>query len=291
MNAESRRPLLLAVAGAGVLAVATLVWVGRTLLAPAPGSKGSLLELLDDNPRLAKTQPPAVRRRPAPLPPAREAWVSPLRQSCPMRDFALQRRLESKLAELGRKRQRIAIDPTNYGKRFRRDLFGNPVDPTPRLVVLHETVYGLRSALNTFQTPHPNDDDQVSYHTLIGQDGAVLDIVDPSNRAYGAGFSAFEGKWVVTSRKISGSINNFALHLSLESPVDGEHEGQGHSGYSDAQYDALAVVLVDWMGRFPISPDAITTHRHVDLGRERADPRSFNWTKLRYRLAALGAIC
>jgi hypothetical protein len=45
------------------------------------------------------------------------------------------------------------------------------------------------------------------------------------------------------------------------------------------------------MQRFSIRPEAITTHRHVDLGLERSDPRSFNWTALRTRLAALGVIC
>jgi N-acetylmuramoyl-L-alanine amidase len=291
MNAESRRPLLLAAAGAGLLTVGTLVWVGRTLLSPSQGSGGSLLELLDDSPRRSRLPVVASKPRPAPRPPAHGSWVSPLRQACPMRDPSLQGLMEQKLAELAGTRRRIPIDPTNYGRRHRRDVFGNPVDPTPRLVVLHETVYGLGSALNTFQTAHPNDDDQVSYHTLIGQDGAVLDIVDPAKRAFGAGFSAFQGHWVVTSRKVSGSVNNFALHLSLESPVDGENEGSGHSGYTDAQYDSLAVVLADWMERFPIPPEAITTHRHVDMGQERADPRSFNWTKLRNRLAALGVIC
>jgi N-acetyl-anhydromuramyl-L-alanine amidase AmpD len=90
---------------------------------------------------------------------------------------------------------------------------------------------------------------------------------------------------------VGGSINNFALHISLETPIDGENEGPGHSGYSAAQYDALAVVLADWMGRYPIRPEAITTHRHVDLGQARSDPRSFNWSELQRRLAALRLIC
>lgn len=291
MNALGRRPVLLAAAGAGVIAVVALVLVGRSLLGPGTSDNGSLLELLEENSGRSRAPVPKGPRRRAPSPPAQQAWVSPLRQACPMRDTALQLRLERKQGELLSKRRRIPIDPSNYGRRFARDVFGNPVDPTPRLVVLHETVYGLSSALNTFQTPHPNDDDQVSYHTLIGQNGAVLDIVDPGDRAFGAGFSAFAGKWVVTSRKVSGSVNNFALHLSLESPLDGENEGPGHSGYSDAQYDSLALVLADWMQRYPIAPEAITTHRHVDLGLERADPRSFNWSKLRQRMAALGVIC
>ena len=180
---------------------------------------------------------------------------------------------------------------SNYGQRYRRDVFGQRLDPTPRLVVLHETVYGLSSAINTFQTPHPNDDEQVSYHTLIGQNGEVVDTVPPSRRAFGAGYSAFNGIWAMTSRKVGGSVNNFALHLSLESPLDGENEAPGHSGYTQAQYDAMAVVLADWMRRYPIPVEAITTHRHVDMGRERADPRSFDWSELRRRMAALGLIC
>ena len=290
MNAETRRPLLLAIAAASVLTVGGLAWLARGLLIPADQAREtSLLELLDDTRR----QGAAVEeKRPrAPAPPAHEAWVSPLRQACPIREPAVQQRLAILMDDLDQRRRRIRIDPSNYGQRFRSDVFGNRLDPTPRVVVLHETVYGLASAVNTFQTAHPNDDDQVSYHTLIGLDGTILDTVDPSRRAFGAGFSAFQGRWAMTSRRVSGSINNFALHLSLESPLDGENEAPVHSGYTQAQYDALAVVLADWMRRYPISAEAITTHRHVDVGRERADPRSFDWSQLRRRLAALGVIC
>jgi len=45
------------------------------------------------------------------------------------------------------------------------------------------------------------------------------------------------------------------------------------------------------MKQFKIPADRITTHRHVDLGHERADPRSFNWDALQQRLAALGVLC
>lgn len=290
MNADSRRPLILAVAGASVLTLGALAWLVRGLMVPNDRiAHPSLLDLLEDSRQRGKE--PAADQRKAPAPPAHEAWVSPLRQACPIREPALQGRLEALLAGLDRQRRRVPIDPSNYGKRFQRDVFGQRLDPTPRLVVLHETVYGLASALNTFKTAHPNDADQVSYHTLIGQDGAIVDTVPASMRAYGAGYSAFDGRWALTSKKVSGSVNNFALHLSLESPLDGENEGPAHSGYTQAQYDAMAVVLADWMRRYPIAVEAITTHRHVDMGRERADPRSFDWSQLRRRLAALGVIC
>ena len=49
--------------------------------------------------------------------------------------------------------------------------------------------------------------------------------------------------------------------------------------------------LADWMVRYKIEPHAITTHRHVDLGNARSDPRSFDWQQLQTRLTALGLVC
>ena len=135
---------------------------------------------------------------PAALPPPHAAWTAPLGDAC-RADPALRRRLLALAERLRHETDRLRIDPSNYGKRFRRDAFGRPLDPTPRVVVLHETVYGIGSAINTFMTPHPRDEDQVSYHTLIGLDGRVVEAVDPSKRAFGAGNSAFNGHWVVTN--------------------------------------------------------------------------------------------
>lgn len=205
-------------------------------------------------------------------------------------DPRLRRHLQKLATGLPGRTIRIRTDPSNYGERHRQDFYGNRVDPTPRVVVLHETVYGIQSAISTFLTTHPNDADQVSYHTLVGLDGQVVQVLDPSSRAYGAGNSAFRGEWVITNPKVGGSINNFALHLSLETPLDGEDADPSHSGYSQAQYDATALVLAAWMRQFPIPWQNITTHRQVDLGGERADPRSFDWQALQKRLLALGVM-
>ena len=229
--------------------------------------------------------------RPAPSPPAQAPWVSPLQRQCSVDDAVMEQRLLSLQEALPQRLQRIRIDPSNYGHRLPRDAYGNSVANRPEMVVLHETVYGLQSAINTFTTHHPDDAEQVSYHMLIGGKGEIVQALDPERRAFGAGYSAFQGRWAVTNAAMAGSVNNFALHLSLETPLDGEDEGGSHSGYTPAQYDALAVVLADWMRRFDIPAEAITTHRHVDLGLERADPRSFDWRQLQVRLAALGMLC
>ena len=281
----------MALAGAILFCGGMVFWLARGLMSSANSSaqNPSLMEILDDV-RRGHPAPPGSPK-PAPQPPAHQPWRSPLTDACVAPDPDLSQRLRDQYAKLNRRVQRINIHPSNYSERHKQDAFGNRIDPKPRVVVLHETVYGLGSAINTFVTPHPKDDDQVSYHMLIGEDGRIIQALDPSKRAFGAGNSAFDGEWVITNPKAGGSINNFALHLSLETPLDGEDNDLSHSGYSQAQYDALAIVLAQWMMNYKISAENITTHRHVDLGGERGDPRSFNWNELKERLIALGVLC
>jgi N-acetyl-anhydromuramyl-L-alanine amidase AmpD len=281
----------MALAGAILFCGGMVFWLARGLMSSANSSaqNPSLMEILDDV-RRGHPAPPGSPK-PAPQPPAHQPWRSPLTDACVAPDPDLSQRLRDQYAKLNRRVQRINIHPSNYSERHKQDAFGNRINPKPRVVVLHETVYGLGSAINTFVTPHLQDDDQVSYHMLIGEDGRIIQALDPSKRAFGAGNSAFDGEWVITNPKAGGSINNFALHLSLETPLDGEDNDLSHSGYSQAQYDALAVVLAQWMMNYKISAENITTHRHVDLGGERGDPRSFNWNELKERLIALGVLC
>jgi len=281
----------MALAGAILFCGGMVFWLARGLVSSASstGQNPSLMEILDD---VRRGQPaPTGSPKPAPQPPAQPPWRSPLTNACSAPDPGLSQRLRDQYAILNRRVQRINIHPSNYSERHKQDAFGNRINPKPRVVVLHETVYGLGSAINTFVTPHLQDDDQVSYHMLIGEDGRIIQALDPSKRAFGAGNSAFDGEWAITNPKAGGSINNFALHLSLETPLDGEDNASGHSGYSQAQYDALALVLARWMMNYNIPAENITTHRHVDLGGERADPRSFNWNELKERLIALGVLC
>jgi len=276
---EQHRPLSIGVAAAGTLALGLTSW---SLM-----EQGKLSSVRMERGRQREDNPSAS----VPLPPKSRSWRSPLARQCSGVDRGLRSRLNQLDARSGSWRTFVKIDPTNFGERYDKDAYGRVIDATPRVVVLHETVYSLSSALNTFMTPHPRDEDQVSYHTLVGQDGRVLDLVDPLSRAYGAGFSAFLGEWAITNRKLKGSINNFALHLSLETPPSGANANRSHVGYTSKQYDALALVLSGWIRSFNLPPAAITTHRHVDLGGERDDPRSFDWSKLQTRLAALGDLC
>ncbi|MCS6782560.1 MAG: N-acetylmuramoyl-L-alanine amidase [Gloeomargarita sp. SKYBB_i_bin120] len=196
------------------------------------------------------------------------------------------------------------VHPSNYGLRHRLDAEGQPIDYAP-LIVLHETAGPADAAISLFQTDHTGRDDlQVSYHVLIRRDGTVVYLVPPEFRAYGAAPSSFRGEAVKTNPNGVFSVNNFAYHISLESPVDGYYrppqpsltpQPNGvrttkpepsptppanplvHSGYTDAQYQSLAWLIaktcVPW--------ERITTHKAVDTSGTRVDPRSFDWRKFR----------
>jgi hypothetical protein len=171
--------------------------------------------------------------------------------------------------------EEIALaDSTNYGDRFFKDLQGKSA-VYPPIVVLHETVGSASSAINLFQTPHPRDEDQVSYHSLIKADGTIVYLVPPDKRAFGAGNSAFEGnsgtEAVQTNPDFPASVNNFAYHISLETPSDGDHNGDRHSGYTEAQYQSLAWLVA----KTGVPDERLTTHQQVDRSGLRKDPRSF----------------
>lgn len=161
--------------------------------------------------------------------------------------------------------------PTNFGERYRQDIQGQPVFNRP-LIVLHETVIAGWQTVKVFQTPHPNEDDQASYHALIKQDGTIFYLVPPDKRAFGAGNSVFAGEAVKTNRLYSPSVNNFAYHISFETPPDGRHNGRTHSGYTDLQYRSLAWLVA----KTGVPEQRITTHRALDRSGSRQDPRSFN---------------
>ena len=171
----------------------------------------------------------------------------------------------------------ILAHPTNFGWRYLEDLNGQSAQPDP-IVVLHETDASAESTLNLFQTPHANDDDQVSYHALIESDGTIVHLVPPDRRAFGAGDSSFvtmdhQEKAVKTNPNYDPSVNNFAYHISLVTPPDGRGSGRlTHSGYTQAQYRSLAWLVA----KTGIPDDRITTHRLVDRSGQRVDPRSFD---------------
>jgi hypothetical protein len=165
---------------------------------------------------------------------------------------------------------------SNYGERYLKDLSGKAVNNLP-IIVLHETVGSANSVINFFQAFHTDEDNQASYHTLIALDGSIIYFVPPDKRAFGAGNSVFVssvGKEAIqTNPRYPSSVNNFAYHISLETPTDGMHDGYSHSGYTEAQYQSLGWLVA----KTDVPFERITTHRIVDRSGSRIDPRSFNF--------------
>ena len=173
----------------------------------------------------------------------------------------------------------IAIHPSNYGDRHTVDVNGNVLTNRP-IVVLHETTNSAVSAINTFRNANLSDRSQVSYHALIALDGTIVYMVASDKRAFGAGNSEFVGEFgvetVKTNPNLPSSVNNFAYHVSLETPVDGRNNRPSHSGYTDNQYKSLA-----WLLTLTDVPDnRIVTHKDVDRSGSRFDPRSFDFDRL-----------
>lgn len=214
--------------------------------------------------------PPPARSSPTPI----QLPLSRFRQSNPV-DLASTRTDSRSPSYTPREEVQLA-DLTNFGDRYLRDVHGRSAVHDP-IVVLHETVGSGQSAVNYFQTPHPRDEDQVSYHTLIREDGTVTYLVPPDKRAYGAGDSVFRSatgteEAVQTNPNFPPSVNNFAYHISLETPADGDNNNTTHSGYTDAQYQSLAWLIA----KTGIPDSRITMHKTVDRSGQRMDPRSFN---------------
>lgn len=173
------------------------------------------------------------------------------------------------------------VHPSNYGERFSRDTKGMAVSNQP-IIVLHETTYSARSAINYFQNHNVDEDIQASYHAIIARDGTVIYLVPPDKRAFGAGNSVFKNtdgtiETVQTNPKLAPSVNNFAYHVSLETPPDGwgKRDIREHSGYTQEQYNSLAWLIA----QSQVPDDRITTHRAVDVANGKVDPLSFDFDR------------
>jgi len=233
------------------------------------GRPGLLLSLLSGL-LLLSACAPRTAKAPFPVQTLADAGLKPL----PVDQLAAC----AALLQLPPERARPA-DASNYGQRQPRDAFGREVPNRPQLIVLHETVLSAADTVKQFATPHPRDDDQASYHLLIDRSGQRLRLVSDEGRAFGTGMAAF-GDFTVRIRPTSvGSLNNVALHLSLETPADGRGDGDAHSGYSAEQYRAAAAQVLLWQAAYGIPTSRVTTHQAVDRSHSRRDPRSFQWER------------
>lgn len=102
---------------------------------------------------------------------------------------------------------------------------------------------------------------QVSAHLLIQRNGAIIQYVPFSERAWHAGESMFDGR---------ENCNDFAIGIELE--------GTDDIAYTDAQYQALATVTRLLQKQYSkITLDRIVGHSDIAPGRKTDPGPSFDW--------------
>ncbi|SMR70032.1 AmpD protein [Marinobacterium sediminicola] len=144
----------------------------------------------------------------------------------------------------------ISLPPGQFGGGHVTELFTNRLDPDEHPYFAE--IQGM----------------EVSAHLLIERDGTMTQFVPFDRRAWHAGKSIFEGR---------EACNDFSIGIELE--------GTDHTPYTDAQYEALAVVTRALMRAYPqLTKDRITSHSNIAPGRK-TDPGSvFDWSRYRRSL-------
>ena len=109
---------------------------------------------------------------------------------------------------------------------------------------------------------------QVSYHYLIGRDGAVYRLVPEDRRAWHAGASVWEGR---------ANCNDYSIGIGLSN--------DGREPYPAAQIDAAGALVADLCERHGIPLRRVVGHCHVSPGRKTDPWLHFEWGRL------FGAAC
>jgi AmpD protein len=141
----------------------------------------------------------------------------------------------------------ISLPPDEYGGPWIEALFQNrlPADRHPYFA----TIQGLK----------------VSSHLLIPRNGAVVQFVPFTNRAWHAGVSSYRGR---------ERCNDFSIGIELEGSDDGPFEA--------AQYRALSRTIAALCTAYPaLSRERITGHSDIAPGRKTDPGPFFDWQRLK----------
>ena len=137
----------------------------------------------------------------------------------------------------------ISLPPGEFGGDGIVELFTNRLDPAAH--PYYASVADLR----------------VSSHFLIRRNGALLQFVPCTLRAWHAGASCWNGL---------ERCNDFSIGIELE--------GTDDTPYAPAQYRTLASLLRALRGRYPI--EDVVGHSDVAPGRKTDPGPAFDWTRI-----------
>ena len=145
----------------------------------------------------------------------------------------------------------ISLPPGEYGGHWIDDLFTNRLDAAAHPYFAE--ICNLR----------------VSSHVLIRRDGALVQYVPFTRRAWHAGQSCYGTQQ---------ACNDFAIGIELE--------GQDHEAYEAVQYRRLAELIGLLRTRFPaIGARDIVGHSDIAPGRKTDPGPAFEWDRLHSLLA------
>ncbi len=140
-------------------------------------------------------------------------------------------------------------------------------DSRVQFIVLHYTSSGLERSLQLLTQG------EVSSHYLIGAaPPTIYRLVDESRRAWHAGESEWEGRTWLNASSIGIELVNEGFE---DSP-----NGRVWSPYSEAQIDALIVLLKDLVKRYQIEPRHILGHSDIAPLRKLDPGPLFPWQRL-----------
>jgi N-acetylmuramoyl-L-alanine amidase len=136
----------------------------------------------------------------------------------------------------------------------------------PQLIVLHHTeMASAEAALYTLKTGNPYG--KVSAHYLIGNDGALYQLVPDGARAWHAGLSRWAGR---------SDLNSSSIGIELDN--------DGRAEFAEPQFQALITLLSDLCERLKIEPRQVIAHGDIAPVRKSDPSAKFPWA----RLAAAG---
>ena len=130
----------------------------------------------------------------------------------------------------------------------------------PNFVILHQTTNAsVATALATLTDPQR----KVSAHYLIGRDGAVVQLVDESARAWHAG----ESWWGGTT-----DLNSASIGIELDNT--------GDEAFAEEQIVALLALLEELRSRYRIPSANFLAHGDIAPARKVDPSRLFPWQRL-----------
>jgi AmpD protein len=137
----------------------------------------------------------------------------------------------------------ISLPPSAYGGNGIIELFTNTLDPCehPYYAEIYEA--------------------KVSSHFLIRRDGALLQFVPCTKRAWHAGVSKWQGR---------ERCNDFSVGVELE--------GSDFEAFEDVQYETLNALLASLKELYPI--EYIVGHSDIAPGRKTDPGPFFDWAKV-----------